>query len=106
MNERLEQEIDKWFGILQRDCNGKPVQEVSDWKETPDVMMSMNVASIKSFANHFYNLALADVRGEVIRLNNINKQIAKEKKEGASKWQEGVSAGYADIISFIDNLTK
>jgi len=90
MNEKLEQQFNDYYYH-----NYAYITSQADTKEI-----------VKSIAQHFYNLALADVREQTIRLNNINKQIAKEKKEGASKWQEGVSAGYAEIISFIDNLTK
>ena len=111
MNERLEQEIDKWFGITQRDAAGKSVQDVSDWKESPDVMMCMNVASIRGFAERFYNLALADVKGEVEKeLKYSRDSQAFSNRESRENGVDYYNSGSIDTLmkleDFIDNLTK
>ena len=94
MNERLEKEIKQF---CEENVTGyDPIYTGN----------SLTYSMLPKCACHFYNLALKCVREETVRLNNINKQIAKENKEEVSEWQRGLAAGYADIICFIDNLIK
>ena len=95
MNQRLEEEIDKMFGISGRDSNGRPIQDVSDWKEAPDVMMSMNQSAIRQFAQHFYNLALEDVKKEVERL-------CEKAKCGEGEYRNGAQHTLITIKDFIE----
>ena len=44
------------------------------------------------------------IRAEVERLNNLNKQIAKE--QGATDFIQGITAGYAEVLSFLDTLPE
>ena len=42
------------------------------------------------------------IRQEIERLNDINKRIAKE--QGCTDFIKGITAGYLEILSFIDSL--
>ena len=41
---------------------------------------------------------------EIERLNNLNKQIAKE--QGATDFIKGITAGYAEVLSLLDTLKE
>lgn len=45
---------------------------------------------------------IKEIRAEIERLNNLNKQIAKE--QGSTDFILGITAGYAEVLSFLDTL--
>ena len=97
MIEQLEKQIDKFFGIEKRNTDGIPIQNVSDWKETPETMMSMNAPALRSFAQHFYNLALQDIKKEV----EIKRSFTSNDEIGLQR-----SYAYSVVLNAIDDLME
>ena len=81
--------------------NEKLKQEIDDWYNTMGVPLSTD--ALKETAEHFYNLALKDV-----------KKFCKEEREkifnhldsDSRNYYFGQSNGMKGVLDFIDNLKK
>ena len=91
MNEKLKQEIDTWLknGNITDTCFGEYDDE-----------------DIEITAEHFYNLALEEVRKELKRVEIETPVLT----EGTAAYPAGRIVGRTevreDILNFIDNLMK
>ena len=85
--------------------NQKLKQKLSELYERDGYVGGFNAAL--GIAEHFYSLALADVREEVEEyIKSLEYCPLVVADFGAGKKREGKIQAYKDILSFIDNLTK
>ena len=92
MNKRLETEVDKMFERYDNSVVSTSPEE----KER-----------IKAVAEHFYNLALEDVKKGTRELSEENKKIYGYANDDCNRFfLKGISAGYAEVSIMLNDLKK
>lgn len=92
MDKRIEQEADRcWKEIF-------PL----GWSDT--TRLTLSYEEHKAFAQHYYNLALEDVKKEVIKhLEALHKIEHLSAFEAEKAWNRGHEQAFRDILDFIDD---
>ena len=99
MNERLEKEMDKFYGIY-RNANGNTF-DISNYESCYDWKNDESAKHECDIAEYFYNLALKDVKKEVEKHRDLLKLESEYTTYAGGRLDET-----KDILDFIDQLSK